>query len=201
MPYTKPVTIEPYYGTPVWIDHEVPIKEYIPLSAQCNNEEVELFLSHLFGYNDIDVNRSLEEAFNDLFEQESLVLSGGVAFFEDEQKVIMPSCCCGLEEIEEIYESIRNKMSPWLGHDPDPGVVYEDDYARVLSNDPESTDPEKLYYIEYKYEELLECLEKTRNDLLEFIEKPLFNWIYLRNQEIGYEMILKMKECFMNDMI
>lgn len=195
MPYTKPVTVEPYYETPVWIDHEIPFKEYIPLSAQSSTEEVELFLSHLFGYNDIDVNRSLEESFNELFGKDSLILKGGIAFFEDDQKVIMPSCCCGLEEINDICESIRNRMSPWLGHDPKPGVVYEDNYAKVWSNDPKLIE-ENLYYIEFKYEELLESLEKTKKDLLDFIEKPLFNWIYLRNQEIAFEMILKMKECF-----
>lgn len=87
-----------------------------------------------------------------------------------------------------------------MGHDPNPGVVYEDENAKVWSNDPVSTE-ENLYYVEFKYEELLESLEKMKDDLLEFIEKPLFNWIYLRNPKIAYEMISKMKECFMKDMI
>jgi hypothetical protein len=87
-----------------------------------------------------------------------------------------------------------------LGHDPNPGVVYEDESAKVWSNDPVSIE-ENIYYVEFKYEELLESLGKTKDDLLEFIEKPLFNWIHLRNPIIACEMILKMKDCFMKDMI
>lgn len=74
MPYTKPVTVEAYCGTPVWIDHEVPLKEYIILSAESSTEEVELFLSHLFEYNDIDVNRSLEEKKRLFYQVELLFL-------------------------------------------------------------------------------------------------------------------------------
>jgi hypothetical protein len=43
MPYTKPVIREPYHDCPVWIENNVDRKEYLCLTAESNEQDVELF--------------------------------------------------------------------------------------------------------------------------------------------------------------
>lgn len=138
MSYMKPVIREPYYDKPIWIENEVTRKEFTFLSSNSSEAEVELFLLHLFGYNRIDASISFEESFKELLMEDEVAILGGVAFLQDDETFIMPSCCCGLEEIQSIDYSIKAKQSPWLGHDPSPGIQYFDDYALVWSDDPET---------------------------------------------------------------
>lgn len=201
MPYTKPVIREPYYECPVWIENEVDRKEYICLSSSSTPEDVELFLVHLFGYSNIDVKQSLKDSFRELLEKDQVAILGGIAFFDDENRSIMPSCCCGLEEWAEVHSSIHNKISPWMGHDPYPGITYHDNFIRVLSDAPEESSKKKLFCIEYTYEEIYCSLEETKNDLLGFIKKPLFLWINSRDQEIAQRTKQKMYEWFMKDIV
>lgn len=44
MPYTKPVITDPYFDKPVWIVNEIDRKEFICLSSESDDQEVELFL-------------------------------------------------------------------------------------------------------------------------------------------------------------
>ncbi|NMI03200.1 hypothetical protein HF638_04395 [Paenibacillus sp. SZ31] len=198
MSYMKPVIREPYYDKPIWIENEVNRKEFTFLSSKSSEAEVELFLLHLFGYNSIDVSKSFEESFEELFEQDEVALLGGAAFIKDDETCIMPSCCCGLEEIQSIEHSIQAKQSPWLGHDPSPGIQYFDDYALVWSDDPEPL-KEELVCIKFTYNELAESLKKCKKDLLEFIEEPLYKWIKVRNGDIANRMKQKMFYWFWKD--
>lgn len=45
------------------------------LSSESSSHDVELFLTHLFGYMSINVEKSLLASFNDLFEQDYIALS------------------------------------------------------------------------------------------------------------------------------
>ncbi|GGD52025.1 hypothetical protein GCM10010911_06930 [Paenibacillus nasutitermitis] len=96
--YTKPVITDLHYDKPEWITNEVIRKEFICLSFETDTQEVELFLIHLFGFNQINVDQSIQLSFDELFKQDEVALSGGIAFFEDEKKYVLPSCCCGLED-------------------------------------------------------------------------------------------------------
>ncbi|WP_339276797.1 hypothetical protein MKY59_07225 [Paenibacillus sp. FSL W8-0426] len=198
MPYMKPVIREPYYDKPVWIENEVARKEFAFLSSNSSESEVELFLLHLFGYNSIDASMSFEESFKELLEKDEVAILGGVTFIQDEETFIMPSCCCGLEELQPIINSIQAKQSPWLGHDPSPGIIYYEDYVLVWSDDP-ATQKEELFCIRFTYKELLDGLEKCKNDLLEFINEPLYQWIMARDEEIADRMKQKMLQWFLKD--
>ncbi|MGO4543117.1 hypothetical protein [Paenibacillus sp. 2TAB19] len=136
MPYTRPVIREPYYDCPVWIESEVARNEVTLLSSDSSAHDVELFLLHLFGYNSIDVSQSIQRSFEELFKLDEVAILGGIAFFKDEESFILPSCCCGLEQWETVNQSINNRQSPWLGHDPSPGVTYHDDFLLVWADDP-----------------------------------------------------------------
>jgi len=198
MSYMKPVIREPYYDKPIWIENEVTRKEFTFLSSNSSEAEVELFLLHLFGYNRIDASISFEESFKVLLNEDEVAILGGVAFLQDDETFIMPSCCCGLEEIQSIDYSIKAKQSPWLGHDPSPEIQYFDDYALVWSDDPE-THKEELLSIKFTSNELVESLEKCKKDLLGFIEEPLYKWIKVRDVEIANRMRQKMLHWFLKD--
>ncbi|PJN54342.1 hypothetical protein PAEVO_10630 [Paenibacillus sp. GM2FR] len=199
-PYTKAIIIEPYYECPIWIENDVTRKEYTILDAESKEEDVVLFLILLFGYNHINVKQSLEESFNELFNEERVALSGGIGFFED-NKLILPSCCCGLEDWSEVSNSVKSRTSPWLGHDPNPGMIYDENHVKVWSDDPDrSTETqETLYFIEYEYEELLRSLDKTKEELTSFIREPLFRWINRKSVETANQMIIKMEEWFFKE--
>lgn len=129
-------------------------------------------------------------------------MSGGVAFFADQDTKIVPSCCCGLEAWTEVYHAVREKSSPWLGHDPSPGIAYQGDVAMVCSDDPEFNHDNQTrgvpFYIEYRYEDLLQCLDQTKEDLVHFIEGPLYQWVSRRNAEIGNRLKQHMERWFLS---
>ncbi|KRF10185.1 hypothetical protein ASG89_01200 [Paenibacillus sp. Soil766] len=197
MVYTKAVIKEPYYDCPVWIDSDIIRKAHVILTESSSTKEVELFLVHLFGYNNIDVKESFEKSFKQLFDEDEVVILGGIAFFEDEDKFILPSCCCGLEDLVLVNESIINKVSPWLGHDPNPGIEYSNNgIVKVWSDEPSK---ENVFFIEFKYDELIHALEDTKKELLGFIEKPLYQWLDHRDKFIANEMVRKMKQWFLKE--
>lgn len=80
MPYTKPVITEPYYDCPVWIDNEVERKAFICLTANSTNQDVELFLLLLFGFNGIDAAKPMKASFDEILLEQEVAMSGGVAF-------------------------------------------------------------------------------------------------------------------------
>lgn len=198
MPYTKAVITDPYYDKPKWITNEVTRKEYMCLSSESSSHDVELFLTHLFGYMNINVEHTLLISFNELFEQDYIALSGGVAFFADEHNFILPSCCCGLEDYSNVIDSIINKQSPWMGHDPSPGLIYNNNQVYVWPDDPESSISREKF-IEFSYEELKENLDKTSKEIKGFIDGPLYYWIAKENSEIAVAMNEKMKKWLLNE--
>lgn len=198
--YTKIVIREPYYESPIWIDNDIFRKEHVVLTENSSTEDVELFLVHLFGYNNIDVKESFENSFKEIFNEDEVAILGGIAFFDNEDIFIMPSCCCGLEDLVLVIESIKNRVSPWLGHDPNPGVKYSgNDIVRVWSDDPNTTKTKSTFYIEFMYDELIQALEDNKKELLGFIKKPLYKWICNRDKSIADEMIIKMKQWFLKE--
>jgi len=201
MPYTKLVIREPYYDCPKWFENDVNRTEFLVLSAECTSSDVALFLVHLFGYTNTNVNQSMKDTFHELIERDSVAILGGVAFYETEDKFIMPSCCCGLEQFGDIYNSIIKRECPWLGHDPSPGITYKDNMANVWSDNPDSDDKSNIFSVDYKFEEILSSLEKSKNDLKQFIDGPLYEWIYQRDKEIAQRMKEKMYQWFLADIL
>ncbi|MFC4777286.1 hypothetical protein ACFO9Q_10880 [Paenibacillus sp. GCM10023252] len=198
MPYIRPVITNPYYESPIWIEDDVTRKEFICLSSDSTVEEVELFLILLFGFNNIDPKLSFTESFNEILNEESVAISGGIAFFEDENNYIIPSCCSGLEDWEDLEESVVNRSSPWLGHDPSPGITYQSDHLFVWPDDPNESN-NNLISIKFTIEEMLENIKEVRADLKEFIQQPLFQWIKLRDVDIAARMSEKMIQWFIKN--
>ncbi|MDQ0902030.1 MULTISPECIES: hypothetical protein [unclassified Paenibacillus] len=85
---------DPYFEQPSWLS-KVEYRETTSLSRFSTSEDAALFLTLACGYNNIDVDREPAEVLNELITIDEIAISGGIAF-EDKNKVILPSCCCGL---------------------------------------------------------------------------------------------------------
>lgn len=200
MPYARPILhVEPYGIRPEWLKTVTEVEEYIyiQLSPLASEREVELFLYTLLGASQLELRPTPQEmlgAFMYLDEEDGIALSGGIAFYENENLRIMPSCCAGVEHIPEIIEDVIHRQSPWLGHDPWPTITYEGDQAYVWpdcipaqSADSESSNIEvpKESPIVYGYEELLQSVRCCATELEGFIDGPLYTWLVARTPELA----------------
>ncbi|MFE5318359.1 hypothetical protein ACFQ88_06595 [Paenibacillus sp. NPDC056579] len=164
---------DPYFEQPSWIS-KVEYKETTYLSRFSTSEEAALFLSLVCGYNNIEVDREPAEVLNELITFGEIALSGGIAF-ADKNKIILPSCCCGLENWRDVLEAVQSKKDVWLGHDPFPTLEYLNDSVRVWSDDYTGTfrkdlserELQKMFYIEYNRNDLIIKLQAIETDLLE----------------------------------
>lgn len=113
--------------------------------------------------------------------EDNVAMSGGLLFQEDD-KIIKPSCCCGLEQWKEIVNDIKAKQKPWLGHDPLGTCIYEEDKTIVCSDDismlqgknKDKIKAEKeIIKIIYTDKELDVLFHQLETDMQEFIQGPL----------------------------
>ncbi|NIK67584.1 hypothetical protein [Paenibacillus sp. BK720] len=168
------VITNPFCKQPPWLP-EVNYKDTVILSKNSTTEDAVLFLTLLCWYNDIDIEQKPDKVFKKLIKKDEVAISGGIAF-ADEERVITPSCCCGLEDWQEVYKSVRGGTSPWLGHDPYPSLQYEENNVKVWSDDfsgkwnKEMSEEKRkaMFCISYKHDELISMLRSVRTDLLDF---------------------------------
>lgn len=176
--------------------------DFLILSKNIKIKQVDLFLAALFEYNGIDFGKTPYIGFENLLYQidtNGLILGGGILFFEKNQKLILPSCCCGLECWNEIPKAVINKESPWMGHDPFPVfeflsnevVVWSDDCLGIYLNKKLKSE---LYYIKYERKELINKLKIVEEELREFICIPLYNRIKQLEATLADLFIEKMLE-------
>lgn len=170
------VITNPYFKQPPWLP-EVNYKDTVFLSRHSTSEDAVLFLTLLCGYIDIDIEQKPENVFEQLLKRDEVPISGGIAF-ADEERLIAPSCCCGLEDWQEVYKSVLGRSSPWLGHDPYPSIEYSGDHVKIWSDDfsgkwNKELSGEKrnsMFCISYEHAELVSMLKSVRTDLLDFYE-------------------------------
>ncbi|MCK9857285.1 hypothetical protein [Paenibacillus sp. ATY16] len=150
-------------------------------------------------YNDVDIEQKPEKVFKELIKKDEIAIRGGIAFV-DQERLITPSCCCGLEDWQEVYKTVLGRSSPWLGHDPYPSieyeVEYEDDTVKVWSDDfsgkwNKELSGEKrkaMFCISYEHDELVSMLKSVRTDLLDFYEYSFEQTFHM----VGEKQLLKL---------
>lgn len=119
--------------------------------------------------------------------------------FEDKDKMILPSCCCGLEMWRDVYEAVINKTGVWLGHDPFPTLehtddlvrIWSDDYSGVMRKDLSEKELENMFYIEYRRDELIKKLQCIETDLLDFFKHSLEKELMVVDEQLRKMMFLK----------
>lgn len=180
MKSVRAIINDPYYKQPSWLP-QVEYCENAYLSKDSNTKDVVLFLTLLCGYNDVDIKREPNELMKELIQLDDVALSGGIAF-EDQDKAILPSCCCGLEQWKDVTKAVVNNEDVWLGHDPFPTLEYIEDSVRIWSDDifgvmreEALTEQEKqnMFFIEFNRTELIDKLKSIELDLQHFFKYPL----------------------------
>lgn len=194
----KIVATEFYYECPDWLIEDRLI-EIVKLTGLCTAAEVDVLLYGLLGFNYIPLSANPIESLTALMEEmkeDNVAMSGGLLFQEDD-KIITPSCCCGLEQWKEIVNDIKAKQKPWLGHDPWGTCIYEDNKTIVCSDDIEMYQEtskykqkrieEEIVKIVYTNKELKILFHQMETDMQEFIQGPLKRRILELAPEIAEE--------------
>jgi len=175
----KAVSTSIYINAPSWLEIPNGNTSYFELSKNATKENVDLFLFSLFIYNDIPLSDNSSSSISNMCYHfnttNGVALGGGLMFFEGAKR-ILPSCCCGLEQWAEIVDNISHKKEVWLGHDPTPIVVYQEDSILVWSNDYREKahiEPKSdLINIEFSRTDLEYCFAQLKTDIREFLEIP-----------------------------
>lgn len=193
-----------YYECPCWLIEDRSI-QLVKIKGNCTKEEVDALLYGILGYNDIDLSTNPKESLTALMEnmrEGEVIMSGGLLFQED-QHIIMPSCCCGLEQWKEIVSDIQAKRKPWLGHDPWGTCIYENDKTIVCSDDVNSYKTEEkekiaanLVQITFTDSELDRFFHQIELDMQEFVFGPLRTRLLELVPEIATEFCAAWLFCF-----
>ncbi len=168
------VIIDPYVSEPPWIDDDINYGNYIALNSKSTTEDISMFFAVLFDYKQIEYGENINDSFKNFLNAEYLVVSGGPRF-SSEDKSILPSCCCGLEELNDVFASFEKGTSPWLGHDPNPGIEYFDDGTiKVWSDAPDSKDAK---FIKCTTVEFTLAWQNMKEELNTFIEQSCRSYL------------------------
>jgi hypothetical protein len=169
----KAIIQNPYSTAPSWIDDNIERREFVILDGDSSEDDVELFLIELLGYNNINIEQDKNLIIKEILSEDEVVIAGGILFIGDYMK-IFPSCCCGLESWKEILDAAIGKSSPWLGHDPYPCFEHVENNIRIWSDDFNKNQSKDIYFIECDRDILIEKLKLIRNDLIKFSKGPLY---------------------------
>ena len=172
----KAIIQNPYYKAPSWINDNIERREFVILDEDSSENDVELFLIELLGYNNINIEQDIELVMKEVLLEDEIVIAGGILFV-GENKNIFPSCCCGLESWNEVLAAAICKSSPWLGHDPYPCFEYVENNIRIWSDDFRTKQSSEIYFIECDRDILIKKLKLIRNDLIKFSKGPLYKHI------------------------
>ncbi|MEK3744132.1 hypothetical protein NST23_15730 [Brevibacillus sp. FSL K6-0770] len=199
-PLVKAVIKEPYYEVPKWLNTKLSITDYVVLSGEATNDEVDMFIATLLGYNGVRIEGKPQEVIENLIKETDVIIGGGI-LFADETKQILPSCCSGLEAWRDVLQGVIEQTSPWMGHDPSPCMTFSEGKVRVWSDDcleKESKNHKRneLHFIEYGRKNLIAQLNKVEQDLLHFAQAPLYNRISMFDQRLASKLAEKFKEWF-----
>jgi hypothetical protein len=98
-------------------------------------------------------------------ERPAPILPGGViAVDEASGAEIPPGCCSGLEHWRDWVDFLEGGDSPWLGHDPTPYLVREDDAVAVCAMMGEPLALVRLTLPRADYVQQLAAVERHLND-------------------------------------
>lgn len=172
MPTLHPVIETHSVKVDSWVPvPEKPWPEFLRLHAGMKDADVALLVAVRVSYGNSS-SPPLSPA--EIAVEGESVLPGGLLAIDGETR-IYPSCCCGIEGWREWLDLLEGGPSPWLGHDPSPGVVAEEGGFRVF---PDGTDDGSLPGTEgsifFSRQEIEQALREVEIDLrgaLEALER------------------------------
>ncbi|MFY1632391.1 hypothetical protein ACN27F_03730 [Solwaraspora sp. WMMB335] len=118
-------------GPAPWPVAAVAPGSWLVLSAGCTAEQAGLFVASLATRIDVASPGGRDEVVDALLAEELLIVAGGLQLSDTSAgTVIVPGCCCGLEDWRE-WTRVLIDGSPWLGHDPGPEIEVIGEDVRV----------------------------------------------------------------------
>jgi hypothetical protein len=113
---------------------------FIPLGGDMSDAELGSFFAQTVDYNSLEGEGSAT-LLAAILRAESLILPGGLQAAAAD-RVIDPSCCCGLETWRDWRRFLEEGVQPWLGHDPAPWLEDAGRTIRVWSDGGVSEAPD-----------------------------------------------------------
>ncbi|GAA1032058.1 hypothetical protein GCM10009557_29280 [Virgisporangium ochraceum] len=110
-PYTEPNPVPWTVATPE-------PGSWLTLDGSCGDAEAGLFVAVVADYNSLPPDG--------LAGAGHLIAPGGLLLADTDTIEIVPGCCCGLEDWRDWARALHVPESPWLGHDPTPGMSFGD---------------------------------------------------------------------------
>lgn len=169
------VQVSRYEGDPLfpWSITDCQPFSFIRLSGKMRDQEVGLVFAELVKYNHLESEGDTNNVLHRVIQAESLILPGGVQVIAATDKVISPSCCCGLETWRDWLIFLKTGGSPWLGHDPSPWAEKVGTLVRVWSDQKNrwSDKKAKPFHIDFEQSKFEPELGKVQRDLNAFLVK------------------------------
>lgn len=137
-----------------------PWPTHVQLSGASSDDDVALVLLQL-----AVCNRAASA--DELARSESFILPGGLAV-RDGDREILPSCCSGLEQWVEWRLALTHDVSPWMGHDPTPGIAFDEDGGHVWPDGEGSPSDRQRLAIAFRRKELAKQLVEVQRQLEAF---------------------------------
>ena len=162
----------------------------IRLSGKVTDREVGSVFAQLVNYNHLESNGDVKELLDQVIMTSSLILPGGLQVSSDADKVINPSCCCGLEQWRDWLIFLKTGQSPWLGHDPKPWVEKVGNLVRVWSDEGA-----RAFHIDFEYSKFESQLSKVQQDLNAFLAH-IESWAARVGFPEPSKLSSKFDECF-----
>lgn len=173
---------EPYDG---------PLSPFRRLSGAMSSEDHRryLFAQAAYGQGSIET-QDLREAVGSLLDRPQAILSGGLVATKADFR-LWPGCCSGIESWRKWRSVRKGEGSPWLGHDPDPGVDTSGERAILYDDLPFST----AKRAEVSYDEIQAALDDTEQDLRDFL-KGLEAWLMAEGVEEAADLCAKIDDWY-----
>jgi hypothetical protein len=150
-----------------------PWPRFVRLWGSTPAEDVALFLVVASSYG--RAGHESAKSIDNVVSNFPAVLPGGIGVVLDD-RIIMPSCCCGLEHWPEWRQVLTTGQSPWTGHDPAPLVELRDDIVQIWSDGGMGEKPSHETPITFGRSAFALAVESVAQDLHDFLH-PLRVWL------------------------
>ncbi len=98
---------------------------FLPISEHLSLPEIGAVMALLIFYN-------RQKNLADIVAAKTLVLPGGIGGYANQELIIIPGCCCGLESWRDWERFLTTGNSPWCGHDPETEVTQQEINVKIV---------------------------------------------------------------------
>jgi hypothetical protein len=181
-------------GNRLWFElPPEPWPHFVRLCRAASEKEVALVVRMLCCYGRPQ-EEPVQSAEEDLEATFPIALPGGLAVVSGD-RLVAPSCCCGLETWHEWQRVLSGGGSPWTGHDPAPLVEVIEGEVRVwldgaLRNKPTAESP--LVFTPAQFQK---ALDKAAADIEGFLYS-LRAWLEMKAPDHAEGIAEKFRDAF-----